>query len=266
MRYRYLAVNYERSEFTVAQASFPPGNNERDIVVYHHRSKSRLSKAAIAGICVGAIAAVAIIVGRLAWLWHRRRRAKQRRWGTVRLPSLGGTTVNDKSDDLRGWLKPLEGDLYKTDDIKPELDATATARSVSNPHRHELCADEGDILAASKQSLALKDSDHSPPVELDGAETLVGRPSPAVSPLQSSEVSLTPLPMGYPSPQGQPSSPTRGRRPSLGRLKSFFHELQSTSGNHNAPAEQRDAGSETTENQSEVGGEKSLPKEARLEK
>lgn len=236
---RYLAVNYDRREFTIAQASFPAGNDERDVVVYHHRSRSRLSRGTVVGICIGVIAAVVIVLGRIAWLLYQRRKEKQRRWG-----SLGGKTVNDQSDDLGGWMKPLESDTFKSDDVKPELDANATARGVSAVHRAELCADEGVLRANSKQRIASEWGDQSPPVELDGAETLVGQPSPAVSPLQSSEISLTPLPHGHPSPAEYSASSSRGRRPSLGRLKSFFHELQASSGDQSPSAEQKKAAAE----------------------
>lgn len=257
----YLAVNYDREEFTIAQASFPAGNNERDVVVYHHRSKSGLSKGAIAGICVGAILASAIIVARLLWLWRQERQARERRWAMAGLPSPGGTSSNDKSDDLRGWIKPLEGYTFNSDDVKPELDANATARCVNNAHRHELGTEEANVRS-QHGSLASGGSDQSP-AELDGAETLVGEsapPSAAVSPLQTSEVSLSPLPAGYPSPAGNDWSSTRGRRPSLGRLKSFFHEVQSPCEDHD-PAAQQDSGAETSEARPETGKRRSLMKE-----
>lgn len=250
---RYLAVNYDRSEFTIAQASFPAGNNERDIVVFHHKSKSSLHKGAIAGICITAIAVVAIIICRLVWLWHQKRQAKERRWGTLSLPSLGGTTINDKSNDLRGWIKPLECDRYNSEGPKPELDANATARCVSLPHRHEL--DVGEDERASEQSRASDGSERTP-VELDGGETLVGESSTAVSPLRNSEISLSPLPPGYPSPPGNLSTPSSGRRPSLGRLKTFFHELQSVA-DRSPKVEQKSVTPGSISGQPGIGGEKS---------
>lgn len=258
---RYLAVNYDRSEFTLAQATFPAGNDERDVVVFRHKRKSGLNKGAIAGICIGAIIAVAIILGRLLWLWRQKRKARERRWAAAGLPAPGQTAFNDKSDDLRGWIKPIEGYDLKADDVKPELDANATARCVASPHRHELGADEVDLRASTPESLG---SDDQSPAELDGAETLVGD-SAAVSPLQDAEVLQSPLPMGYPSPMGHDWLSTEERRPSLGRLKAFFHELQSASEHHDPGSGQQDSGAEMSGSRQEVGDRKSLVKEERLE-
>lgn len=89
----YIIANYERNNFTVAQANFSatmpnsnivsiisPGynisgnstNNENSVVEHHN-----LSAGAIAGIAVGAVAGLAlIIVGLVLYLRNRRRRGK----------------------------------------------------------------------------------------------------------------------------------------------------------------------------------------------
>lgn len=81
----YLIVDYERGNFSLAQALFPDSYTEQRLtailppvnITSSSSSRDGLATAEIAGIAVGAVGAVALVAIAVAsWLW-RRRRSKQ---------------------------------------------------------------------------------------------------------------------------------------------------------------------------------------------
>jgi hypothetical protein len=71
----YLIVDYDRNNFSVSQALFPDTNVPQELVTIlapsEHGSSHAMSTAAIAGIAVGAVAGVIILLG-IAFLTRRR--------------------------------------------------------------------------------------------------------------------------------------------------------------------------------------------------
>jgi hypothetical protein len=93
----YLIVDYERANFTIAQAAFPDPNPSAEIVTIEPPSSessssksSPLSTGAIAGIAVaGAVLLIAIIAG--AIFIHRRRRKKKFELADTQISETAGS-------------------------------------------------------------------------------------------------------------------------------------------------------------------------------
>ncbi|KAK4609809.1 hypothetical protein CLAFUR0_14591 [Fulvia fulva] len=158
----YLAVDYDREEFYVSPAKF--GSGEPSLQQVHSPGRdngpSGLRGGAIAGIVVGALAALAL-AGALGWWFgfkkHRqeRRRRKSKSYGGT--SSIGGTTIEAWQEGIPPGhvehYKPAMSEVGSDQDqLKQELDATATARGSAAFHRHELSA--GTIRRVSDQSRA----------------------------------------------------------------------------------------------------------------
>ncbi|KAK4505338.1 hypothetical protein PRZ48_003301 [Zasmidium cellare] len=86
----YVIADYDRKNFTVAQALFPPASISENIesiiapdLQEPKKSSSGLSGGAIAGIVVGVVAGVAIIAVGLFFWWRRSRKARSAKQGNT---------------------------------------------------------------------------------------------------------------------------------------------------------------------------------------
>lgn len=113
LNYSYLIVDYDRNNFSVSQALFPDTNVPQELVTIlppsEQGSSHSMSATAIAGIAVGAVAGVIILLG-IASFTRPRWRPKTPK-------------VSDEYHQL-GFAKP-ELDSTALDIAKPELDPTA---------------------------------------------------------------------------------------------------------------------------------------------
>lgn len=164
----YLIADYERKNFTVAQANFSatmpdssivaiisPGydisgnstNDEHGVVAHHS-----LSTGAIAGIAVGAIAAVIMIaIGLLMYLRNRRHREK-------------GQTISTTDPDAREAKSTPEADGSVN---RNELMADGAQHELPSPPvpQPEL---QGDTLKWGRSGVQELHADYHKPPELDG--------------------------------------------------------------------------------------------------
>lgn len=169
----------------MAPALFPTVQSTTDIVtVYPPGYHSGLKAGAIAGIAVGAVAAVALLAGLLFWLWRRRRQQHQKNeTETLRTASIGDTTVVGDTEmadrGLGEYFKPPPAD---EDYFKPELDAyeTATPGSGRQTERHEL--DAGSVRPGHRTGLSWGSagSGVSPVGGDDRIRSMMGEPSPPI--------------------------------------------------------------------------------------
>jgi hypothetical protein len=129
----YLIVDYERANFTIAQAAFPNPLPAAEIVTIEppsdetpSSSKSPLSIGAIAGIAAGgAILLIVIIAG--AVFLHRRRRTSKRKY------ELANTQISESGSGA-GHRSSRRTDPYKINDEPQELGGTPFVELAS---RHE---------------------------------------------------------------------------------------------------------------------------------
>ncbi|CAK4006047.1 Hypothetical predicted protein [Lecanosticta acicola] len=158
----YLAADYDNRIFYLSPATFSP-DHATDIRTWPD-SSSTLSRGAIAGIALGAVAALALLAGLLFLYWkkrsHKRARERERERASWRASSMGGTTINDEVMSMQHrheYFKPPPGmseapnnnnnnDDEASDQFKAELDARFTARGFLN-ERHEL--DAGSVSRSS---------------------------------------------------------------------------------------------------------------------
>ncbi|KAK5127383.1 hypothetical protein LTR85_006722 [Meristemomyces frigidus] len=147
----YVTADYDRQIFTVSPAVVPAEQGAMTLKTVHPPGHhAGLSTGTIAGIAVGAVAAVALFVGLMFWLWRRRKAQRQRQQQqqqldteTVRTASIGDTTI--VGDTEMAELQHRE--YYKQPPLsehygKPELDAYETAQALvgQQTERHELDA------------------------------------------------------------------------------------------------------------------------------
>lgn len=113
MQEAYVVVDYERGNFSVHQALFPASTEKQSIVtirspsdnttaVESGTSGNRLNGGAIAGIVVGVVAFAALCIGLLAFLIHRRKKARQLPKGGTELQATdsGSTKKGTASDEV----------------------------------------------------------------------------------------------------------------------------------------------------------------------
>lgn len=121
--------------------------------VTYSSSPPSLSGGAIAGIVVGAVAALAIVAGLVYWFCWRERKSKKGQSTKAGDSSVGDTTIADWNDGVQmqqvEHYKPTELAGEESDQFKSELDATLTARGLPN-ERHEMWG--GSVRRASDQS------------------------------------------------------------------------------------------------------------------
>lgn len=191
---RYLAVDYDREEFYVAQALYPTGAETQIIPVNRPSTGNSkgLSAGAIAGIVVGVVAILALIGGLLFFFWRRKKNQKKKtkksKASTNRSSSIGGTTIEGWAEGVTSQehFEPKTADGEMEDQFKQELDATATARPHYGFHqRHELSA--GSVRRTSQQSGFSRGSGVSPMVENRASSqaghrsmSSFGQPSPGI--------------------------------------------------------------------------------------
>lgn len=199
-----MTADYDKGIFTVAQAQVPAAQTTTLVTVHPPGHHTGLKTGAIAGIAVGAVAAVALIAGLLFWMWWRRRKTLRQKRGTdmsLRTASIGDVTMVDETElperDHIGYYKPpmsppAEDENY----FKPELDAMGTATGFvgQQTERHEL--DAGSVRPGHRSGLSWGSagSGVSPVVGENRIRSSFGEPSPPMH------------------PSGSPSPPLSGRR------------------------------------------------------
>ncbi|KAI5364499.1 Putative aspartic peptidase A1 family, aspartic peptidase domain superfamily [Septoria linicola] len=200
----YLAADYEKREFYVSQALVPAQQGTKNLITVKGGTEvedaSGLSTGAIAGIAIAGTAVVIMILGALFWLWFRRRKSRRQQTelqssvGTMfSRQSIAGTTINETPQNME-FFKPMAPPGMNEDDVKPELDATVTARGpITSYHRHELSA--GSVRRTSQQTGISRAT--ISPIENRHARSMsygssMGQPSPGGE--------HSPSPAGHPSP------------------------------------------------------------------
>lgn len=179
-------ADYNKSQFTVAPALTPAQPTSSIVAAYQTSShKNSLSAGAIAGIAIGAVAVVALVVGLLLLRWWQRRKKQRQVYdtSTVRTASLGDTTiVGDTEVAERENVEffkppPPDGEFYK-----PELDARDTATGFVGHYtdRHEL--DAGSIRPSHRTQLSWGSAGSGvSPLGEDRVRSMMGEPSPPLN-------------------------------------------------------------------------------------
>lgn len=219
-----------------------PDPSQQDIrTVYYPPKSSSLSGGAIAGVVIGVVAGLAIIGGLLWWFWWRKRRdTKSERRDTIGTSSIGdNTTIAEWNNEVQmqqvEQYKPAEVCGEELDRLKPELDATVTARGHPN-ERHELWG--GSVRRASDHSRAsISPLDERTRTSRFSHNRTIsansfGQPSPPTSDHPSPPLGVS----GRDSPFGQLSPPQGSRTPAaIEQDRSWFggapvyHELHGRS-------------------------------------
>lgn len=146
---RYLIVDYERNNFTVAQAVYPDTSVPQKIVTIHppSSSKSGLGKGAIAGIAIGAVVVISLLCAGAWWVWRKKRTPER------------SIQLHESSSEAF---------------IKPELDNTLSP--VDSKNRHDLKVPEMDAFEIANDKSMIKDGNayrqemhgsHGYPMEAD---------------------------------------------------------------------------------------------------
>lgn len=112
---RYLIVDYDRNTFSVSQALFPDTDVAQDLVVISSpsqaASKDKLGIAAAAGIAVGAVTLLGLLVATIV-PWKRKQHFKALKTlhnnseGSLLKPELDSNETNVKTRHL-GQIPPL---------------------------------------------------------------------------------------------------------------------------------------------------------------
>lgn len=150
----YVIADYDRRNFTVGQALFPPTSVGTQIKAIcspgnEHACGSGgsggLSGGAIAGIVIGAVAGIALIVGLCLWLfWLRPRRRRRQEAAAASVAAHHAEEKTDPAPDVKDgqFQSELEAgmtqrhELEQGDKARPELDAQDKLKDQSMPGRH----------------------------------------------------------------------------------------------------------------------------------
>lgn len=135
-------IDYDRSQFKVAEAQFSKDSPTRLVTVYPPGHTASLTRGAIAGIVVGAVATLTTVAALIWWLRRRRARllASRTRAQNTSQPfsdadgvDLSDQTVQELSEDAR--TKPeLEADASGTaPHARWELQAGSVRRRAGTP-------------------------------------------------------------------------------------------------------------------------------------
>lgn len=120
----YVAADYERSQFSISPATWPSPLSSTDIRTIHPPGRTGLEPGQIAGIVIGSIVGLNLIIALIYFIWRLRNR-------NTRAGNLEGTmnAASDEAPQIHG-----EGQEPR----KPELDANETAiKDVWNGHELE---------------------------------------------------------------------------------------------------------------------------------
>ncbi|KAL9076886.1 MAG: hypothetical protein Q9157_003521 [Trypethelium eluteriae] len=132
LQYAYVVADYERSQFSVYQAQFPPTSMPQNLTAIYppgqgpngssssgsSSKKSGLGSGAIAGIAVGVV--VLIVGAALLLFFLRRRRTNKTKIAELPANSVGGVARQEDST----YQKP---ELDATEFVRPELEARTKA-------------------------------------------------------------------------------------------------------------------------------------------
>ncbi|KAH7357295.1 peptidase aspartic [Rhexocercosporidium sp. MPI-PUGE-AT-0058] len=161
----YVIADYERHNFSVSQATFPPTSVSASLVAIHppvlddgtqtnttisSQKKGDLTTGAIAGIAIGGVAGVALVIV-AAFLWHKKRRRRH---------ELADTSIPRPGEKQTQTVVDVTPDA-----AKPELDGDRNDIHEMNEQRYvppELPAYEG---SGGRHELVQEDRIH----EMDGA-------------------------------------------------------------------------------------------------
>ena len=156
----YVIADYERHNFTVAQALFPPSTDPRNLVAIHapgsemseeaSKDGGGVSKGAIAGIVVAAVVLLVLIIGLVVRFFRRQARTKQRETVSDKTSSsdekvahelsAGGPRLLVELEEEEAQVRELEGrdnrkELPAQESLngKHELAVTHKVHELSSP-------------------------------------------------------------------------------------------------------------------------------------
>lgn len=203
----YLLVDYDRSNFSVYQATFPtdskldlvhiamPQNTDNKTTANATGASKNdgISKGALAGIAVGACAVVAALVIGALWVFFRRRNQRP-----VDAEKEKPTKIKKESPLAKfyHWVfgtseaKPILAEIGGTPEFPPEVAGTPV-NELAGTVPFELQGDEPEVppyvAAQRKNAVAVTPEDHNPkkPVELAHRTSTAGFYGPESDPLPS---------------------------------------------------------------------------------
>lgn len=114
----YLAVDYDRAEFHLSQATFPSDVSASKIVAVGTNDSKPLSAGAIAGIVVGAVTLIALFLG-LGWLYRKRRRSRGR--GNKELPIEPSQKLDEDQSDSMPELDDTGNPLIGREELDSQI-------------------------------------------------------------------------------------------------------------------------------------------------
>lgn len=138
----YIIADYERQNFTVAQALFPSTSQDQELHAIlppdsnDAEERSSFSAGVIAGVVVGAIAASSILIFAILWTCRSRKKKKQAALLAAQAATASGEKNEDQYQDIKQYPELDGGDpqRHEIDGQKvhpPELDG-------QDNHRHEI--------------------------------------------------------------------------------------------------------------------------------
>ena len=149
----YVIADYDRNNFTVAQAAFPSTSVLQELIAVCAPNNMRacralddvpLSKGGIAGVVVGAVVLLCLLGGGLIWLCLRRRQRRKDLAASIQPAAFSSDKKVDDPADIKGGLSASEMDVHDSarheldnrNEVRPELESGDKHAGMRN--RHEL--------------------------------------------------------------------------------------------------------------------------------